>query len=148
MTGGENALTPIPEAWLAAMRGHEKQAEQLIQETINDATARGQGVGLNMMYAARAVLCNGLGRYDDALVAAQEAATEPLELGPTKWAIAELVEAGARSGHADIAAGAFELLSAMTSASGTDFALGVAAARGRAAARRRHGGGALPGGDR
>jgi len=26
-----------------------KQAEQLIQDTINDATARGQGVGLNMM---------------------------------------------------------------------------------------------------
>jgi DNA-binding CsgD family transcriptional regulator len=130
VTGGENTLTAIPEAWLAAMRGHEKQAEQLIQETINDATERGQGVGLNMMYAARAVLCNGLGRYDDALVAAQEATIEPLELGPTKWAIAELVEAGARSGHADIAAGAFELLSEMTSASGTDFALGVAAARG------------------
>jgi DNA-binding CsgD family transcriptional regulator len=130
VTGGENTLTPIPESWLAAMRGHEKQAEQLIQETINDATARGQGVGLNMMYAARAVLCNGLGRYDDALVAAREAATEPLELGPTKWAIAELVEAGVRSGHNDIAAGAFELLSAMTRASGTDFALGVAAARG------------------
>lgn len=130
VTGGENALTPIPESWLAAMRGHEKHAEQLIQETINDATARGQGVGLNMMYAARALLCNGLGRYDDALVAAREAATEPLELGPTKWAIAELVEAGVRSGHADVAAGAFELLSAMTNASGTDYALGVAAARG------------------
>jgi len=130
VTGGENTLTPIPEAWLSAMRGHEKQAEQLIQDTINDATARGQGVGLNMMQSARAVLCNGLGRYEDALAAAQEAATDPLELGPTKWALAELVEAGVRSGHIDVAASAFEQLSAMTRASGTELALGIAAAKG------------------
>jgi DNA-binding CsgD family transcriptional regulator len=130
VTGGENTLTPIPEAWLSAMRGHEKQAEQLIQDTINDATARGQGVGLNMMQSARAVLCNGLGRYEDALAAAREAATDPLELGPTKWALAELVEAGVRSGHIDVAASAFEQLSAMTRASGTELALGIAAAKG------------------
>src|SRR6185437_12879517 len=77
VTGGENTLTPIPASWLAAMRGHEKQAEQLIAGTLNDAIARGQGVGLNMMYFARAVLGNGLGRYEDALAAAREAATEP-----------------------------------------------------------------------
>jgi len=129
VTGGENTLTPIPASWLAAMRGHEKQAEQLIAGTLNDAIARGQGVGLNMMYSARAVLCNGLGRYEDALAAAREAATEPLELGPTKWALAELVEAGVRSGHADLAASAFEQLSAMTRASGTELALGIEAAR-------------------
>jgi DNA-binding CsgD family transcriptional regulator len=129
VTGGENTLTPIPASWLAAMRGHEKQAEQLIAGTLNDAIARGQGVGLNMMYAARALLCNGLGRYEDALAAAREAATEPLELGPTKWALAELVEAGVRSGNADVAASAFEQLSAMTRASGTELALGIEAAR-------------------
>ena len=130
VTGGENTLTPIPEAWLATMRGHEKQAEQLIQDTLNAATALGQGVGLNMMYAARASLCNGLGRYEDALAAAREAATDPLELGPTKWALAELVEAGVRSGNTDAAASAFEQLSAMTRASGTELALGIEAARG------------------
>ena len=129
VTGGENALTPIPEAWLAAMRGHEKHAEQLIQDTLNAATALGQGVALNMMYSARACLCNGLGRYEDALTAAREAAADPLELGPTKWALAELVEAGVRSGDTDAAAGAFEQLSAMTRASGTELALGIEAAR-------------------
>ena len=129
VTGGENALTPIPEAWLAAMRGHEKHAEQLIQDTLNAATALGQGVGLNMMYSARAVLCNGLGRYEDALAAAREAATDPLELGPTKWALAELVEAGVRGGNTDAAAYAFGQLSAMTRASGTELALGIEAAR-------------------
>ena len=130
VTGGENTLTPIPESWPAAMRGHEKQAEELIQDTLDTATAVGQGVTLNMMYSARAILCNGLGRYQDALAAASEAATEPLELGPTKWALAELVEAGVRSGHAAAAASAFEQLSAMTRASGTELALGIEAARG------------------
>jgi DNA-binding CsgD family transcriptional regulator/tetratricopeptide (TPR) repeat protein len=128
VTGGENTLTPIPAAWLAAMRGHEKQAEQLIQNTLDTATTLGQGVALNMMYAARAVLCNGPGRYEDALAAAREAATDPLELGPTKWALAELVEAGVRSGHPDVAASAFEQLSPMTRASGTELALGIEAA--------------------
>jgi len=112
------------------MQGHEKQAEQLIQDTLNAATALGQGVGLNMMYSARAALYNGMGRYEDALVAAREAATDPLELGPTKWALAELVEAGARSGNSHVAASAFEQLSAMTRASGTELALGIEAARG------------------
>jgi DNA-binding CsgD family transcriptional regulator len=129
VTGGENTLTPIPEAWLAAMRGHEKHAEHLIQDTLNAATVLGQGVALNMMYSARACLCNGLGRYEDALTAAREAAADPLELGPTKWALAELVEAGVRSGNTDAAAGAFEQLSAMTRASGTELALGIEAAR-------------------
>jgi DNA-binding CsgD family transcriptional regulator len=130
VTGGENTFTPIPESWLAAMQGHEKQAEELIQDTLSDAVAQGQGVGLNMMYSARALLCNGLGRYEDALVAAREAATDPLELGPTKWALAELVEAGVRSGNTDQAARGFEQLSAMTRASGTDLALGIEAAKG------------------
>jgi DNA-binding CsgD family transcriptional regulator len=129
VTGGENTLTCLPEAWLAAMRGQEKPAEQLIQDALNDAIDRGQGLALNMMHSARAVLCNGLGRYEDALAAAREAATEPLEPGPTKWALAELVEAGVRVGNTDAAAGAFEQLSAMTRASGTELALGIEASR-------------------
>jgi DNA-binding CsgD family transcriptional regulator len=129
VTSGENSLPPIPEAWLAAMRGQERQAELLIEDTLSLAKAAGQGVGLNMMYVARAVLCNGLGRYEDAVIAAHEAATEPLELGPTKWALAELVEAGVRTGRRDVAVEAFEELSTMARASGTDYALGIAAAR-------------------
>ena len=130
VTGGQNVLTPMPEACLAAMRGHEKPAELLIQDTMNAATDRGQGVGVNMMHAARALLCNGLGRYEDAVAAAQEGARDPLELGPPNWALAELVEAGARSGNHEVATAAFEQLSAMARASGTDFALGVEASRG------------------
>ena len=95
VTGGENTLTPMPEALLAAMRGHET-AEQLIHDTLQDSTTRGQGAGVNMMHTARALLGNGLGRYEDALAAAREAAADPLEIGPPKWALAEAVEAAQR----------------------------------------------------
>jgi DNA-binding CsgD family transcriptional regulator len=128
-SGGESSLMPFAESWLEAMRGHEQTAELLIQGTIAEATEHGQGIGLNLMYSARAVLCNGLGRYEDAVTAAREAATDPLELGPTKWALAELVEAGVRSGSTELAASALDQLSAMTRASGTDLALGIEAAR-------------------
>jgi DNA-binding CsgD family transcriptional regulator len=128
-SGGESSLGPYAETWLEAIRGHEEAAELLIQANIADATERGQGIGLNLMYSARAVLCNGLGRYEDAVVAATEAATDPLEPGATKWALAELVEAGVRSGSTELAAHAFDELSAMAHASGTDLALGIEAAR-------------------
>lgn len=129
VTGGESRMTPMPEAWLAAMQGHDEVAEPLIGDTVDDALARGLGASLNMMHAARALLHNGHGRYEEALAAAQEAATDPVEPGASKWALAELVEAGVRGGRADVAAGAFAQLSAMTSASGTELARGVEAGR-------------------
>jgi DNA-binding CsgD family transcriptional regulator len=111
------------------LRGHEEQAEPLIQACLEDVVARGEGVGVNMAQWARAVLCNGLGRYGDAVVAAREAAADPRELGPPTWALAELVEAGMRSGQTRAAAAALEQLSTMARASGTDWALGVEASR-------------------
>ena len=111
------------------MRGHDGRAELLIKDTVNEASARDLGATLTMMQVARAVICNGRGRYEEALAAAQEAATDPLELGPTKWALAELVEAGVRGGHTDVAVTAFGQLSAMVRASGTDLALGIEAGR-------------------
>ena len=82
-----------------------------------------------MMQWARAVLYNAVGRPREALTAAREATTDPLELGPPKWALAELVEAGVRSGDRRAAATALDQLTAMTQASGTDWALGVEASR-------------------
>jgi DNA-binding CsgD family transcriptional regulator len=123
-------LAPYGEIGLLALRGDPALAEPSIQRCLDDVVTRGEGVGINMALWARAVLCNGLGRYQDAYLAAQVAAAEPLELGPPKWALAELVEAGVRSGNAEAAAAAHEELSAMTGASGTEWALGVRASRG------------------
>jgi DNA-binding CsgD family transcriptional regulator len=127
MTG--STLAPYGEIGLAAVRGRDEQAGPLIERCLRDAVARGEGVGVNMALWARAVLCNGLGRYAEAAAAASQAAADPLELGPPKWALAELVEAGVRSGDDRAAAAALEQLSAMTRASGTDWALGIEASR-------------------
>jgi DNA-binding CsgD family transcriptional regulator len=129
VTGGESGPTPLPEAWLAAVQGRDEVAEPLIDATVHDALAHGLGAGLTLMHAARAVLHNGHGRYEQAIAAAQEAVAGPREPGATTWALAELVEAGARAGRRDVAAGAFAQLSAMTSASGTEMALGIEASR-------------------
>src|SRR5262249_13162388 len=50
-----------------------------------------------------ALLANGLGRYDEALVAAQQASRDVPELFVSDWALVELVEAGGRTGNAAIA---------------------------------------------
>jgi DNA-binding CsgD family transcriptional regulator len=73
------------------------------------------------------MLCNGLGRYEDALAAARQASDDTPELFVSHWALAELVEAAARSGNAERAAEAAERLVAATSASGADWGLGFAA---------------------
>jgi DNA-binding CsgD family transcriptional regulator len=127
VTGSDSTLAPYGEIGLAAVRGHEAQAEPLIRKCLDDVTARGEGVGVNMAQWARAALCNGLGRYEEALAAARVAAMGPLELGPPKWALGELIEAGVRGGHTEVAAAALDRLSAMTRASGTQWALGVEA---------------------
>jgi DNA-binding CsgD family transcriptional regulator len=122
-------LAPYGEVGLLALRGDPGPAEPLIQRCLDDVLARGEGVGVNMALWARAVLCNGLGRYQEALAAAREAAADPRELGPPKWALAELVEAAVRSGDVAAAAAAAADLAALTAASGTDWALGVGAGR-------------------
>jgi DNA-binding CsgD family transcriptional regulator len=124
-----STLVPYGELGLLALRGRADEAEPLIRSCLDDVVARGEGVGVNMAQWACAVLGNGLGRYADALHAAQEAAVDPLELGPPKWALAELVEAGVRSGDTAAAEAGSAELSALARASGTDWALGVAASR-------------------
>ena len=124
-----STLPPYGELGLLALRGHPDLAEPLIRSCLADVTARGEGVGVNMVQWTRALLCNGLGRYRDALAAAQDAASDPLQLGPPKWALAELVEAAVRSGDIRAAEAGLEQLSAMAHASGTDWALGVEASR-------------------
>jgi DNA-binding CsgD family transcriptional regulator len=124
-----SALAPYGEVGLLALRGAAEHAEPLIRTCLDDAVVRGEGAGVNMALWAGAVLCNGQGRYEEALRAAREATAGPLRPGPSTWALTELVEAGARSGETAVAEAALEQLSAMALASGTDWALGVAASR-------------------
>jgi DNA-binding CsgD family transcriptional regulator len=81
---------------------------------------------------ANAVLHNGLGRYPEAMHAAQQALYYQEYPGMhypgiANWAAAELVEAAARSGMTEIATATYRWIAEMTSASGTNWALGVEA---------------------
>jgi DNA-binding CsgD family transcriptional regulator len=112
--------------WLAAWRGCEQHAAQLSRATAAEAAARGQGIGVTVTHAAGAMLANGLGHYERAMVEARRA-VESGGLAAPNWALTELVEAAARLGHRGAAEQAFADLSQMTGASGTEWALGIEA---------------------
>ena len=125
-----STLAPYGEVGLVALRGHEEQAEPLIQACLEDVVARGEGVGVNMAQWARAVLCNGLGRYGDA---ARRGAggSQPIRANsgrpsgrsPSWW------RPGCAARQTRTRRRPSEQLSEMTRASGTDWALGVEASR-------------------
>jgi DNA-binding CsgD family transcriptional regulator len=111
---------------IAAYRGNEGQALELIEAGRQDATARGQGMALSMIECANGVLCNGLGRYQEALAAAERACAQD-ELSLYGLALVELIEAAVRSNRPQLAAMALERLGERTRASGTEWALGIEA---------------------
>ncbi|HEY2200498.1 MAG TPA: LuxR C-terminal-related transcriptional regulator, partial [Solirubrobacteraceae bacterium] len=112
---------------LAAFRGNETEASALTEASISAASLRGEGSRLAAAQWANAVLNNGLGRYQQALGAAQRASECRSELMFNNWALSELIEAAARIRIGEAAAGAYRWLCEMTGASGTDWALGVEA---------------------
>ena len=69
---------------------------------------RGQGTAVQYAHWARSVLLNGLGRYDEALSAAQDASDDTPELFVSVWAAIELLEAATRCDHQALARAAHE----------------------------------------
>jgi DNA-binding CsgD family transcriptional regulator len=120
-------LTPYGAVGLAALRGREPEAISRIDESREDVTRRGEGIGLSLLDWAQALLYNGLGRYDEARVAALRVAEYPHDLSTSNWGMVELIEATVRAGTPELAAGVCSRLAEMTRASGTDWARGVAA---------------------
>jgi DNA-binding CsgD family transcriptional regulator len=124
-TGSNLAAYAAPT--LAAFQGREAEAVEKLEAAKRDIVRRGQGQGLTFIDWANALLHNGLGRYEEALAAAQQSAQDLLEVRLATWGLVELVEAAARSGKPDLAADALGRLSQTTAASGTDWALGIEA---------------------
>ncbi len=120
-------LPPYAPLGLAAFRGQERQACELIETSTKDTVRRGEGRGLNFVQWATAVLDNGLGRYQEALAAAQQAGEDPHEHVFSTWTAAELIEAATRSEVPEHAAGALQRLTDSARASGSDWALGTEA---------------------
>ena len=120
-------LTPYGAVGLAALRGREPEAISLIDESRQDATQRGEGVGLSVLDWAQALLYNGLGRYDEARAAALRVTEYPHDLSTSNWGMVELIEAAVRAGTPELAADARLRLAEMARVSGTDWAVGIAA---------------------
>jgi DNA-binding CsgD family transcriptional regulator len=120
-------LAPYAGMLLAALRGREADGHTLLDSAIEQAAAVGQGFAVQWGEFVKAILFNGLGRYSEALVAAQRASDDSPELFTSSWALAELIEAASRSAPPGHAADALERLTENTAVAGTDWGLGIAA---------------------
>jgi DNA-binding CsgD family transcriptional regulator len=114
-----HVTTPII---LAAWRGDEAHAAELISASSEEASRR----GWTSMNYARAVLYNGLGRHDVALTAASEAwQRDPI--GQGTMLVSELAEAASRTGDRALLECTLEWLSERTVAISSGWANGIAA---------------------
>jgi DNA-binding CsgD family transcriptional regulator len=112
---------------LDVLSRREDDATRRIETGTREVIARGEGMGVTVAQWASAVLYNGLGRYEDALAAAEQAAEDPHELWFSTWVAVELIEAASRTDNAARALGALEWVAATARAGGNDWGLGVEA---------------------
>jgi DNA-binding CsgD family transcriptional regulator len=121
-----------------AFRGREAEARALIEAVRREAGALGQGAAVELTEWLLALLCNGLGRYDEAKAAAWGAGLDgdgeayvrgTLELGSGTTALTafELLEAATRTNDPVAARIALERIVTATAYATTDSALGMLA---------------------
>ncbi len=120
-------VAPYGALVLAGLQGGATEAPGLIDATIEECTAGGQGTAVQYAHWARSVLLNGLGRYAEAMAAAQDASDDTPELFVSVWAAIELLEAATRSDEPELACAAHERIAAATAVAPTDWALGIRA---------------------
>jgi DNA-binding CsgD family transcriptional regulator len=113
--------------YLAAYQGREADVSELVDATVRDANATGQGNAIGFASLARAVVANGRGRYQEALAPAQDASDDMPELVASMWGLTELVEAAARNGEVELARSAVDRLAARNDASANDWGRGLEA---------------------
>jgi DNA-binding CsgD family transcriptional regulator len=118
---------PYLAMWIAALRGREAEALELIRTAGDEATARGEGYATFVTEHVTAVLYNGLGRYSAALAALRRQAVDLSYRDGSPRPMAELIEAAVRSGERELAQQALDRLVETTTAAGTDWALGIEA---------------------
>jgi DNA-binding CsgD family transcriptional regulator len=123
---GSNRV-PYSALGLAAFAGRQADAASMMDAIITDISLRGEGIGLTISEWASAVLNNGLGNYEKAVTAVERATDYLGEMITPPWPAVELIEAAARSGRTDMAADVLRPLAEFTTASGTDWALGIEA---------------------
>lgn len=118
------AIGSEPRLILAAFRGDQAEVRAIIESTTGDIVLRGEGIWLSTAEFCEALLNNGSGDYAAALPLGERSA-EQADLGSSTWAAIEAVEAAVRTGDTSTAVETFARLEEETSASGTDWALGI-----------------------
>ncbi|WP_218775836.1 helix-turn-helix transcriptional regulator, partial [Streptomyces sp. 13-12-16] len=111
---------------LTAWRGDDVRAAELIRTGVRSASTWGEGRAIGLGHYLLAVLLNGLGRYEEALVSA-ELGCQYDDLAVAGFTLMELVEAAVRGGDPETAAAALARLEERAAVSGTEWALGVLA---------------------
>jgi ATP/maltotriose-dependent transcriptional regulator MalT len=121
-----NPPTGYAEMMLAAWRGQQTQAAELIEATLREPAAGGVSSMVDVAHYASAVLNNGLGRH----AAARDAALRVFaldQLGAGPFVLPELAEAASRTGDVPLVEAALEWLSERAQVTPTDWALGIQA---------------------
>jgi DNA-binding CsgD family transcriptional regulator len=125
---GSSDDAPYSALQLAARRGREAELSELIDVTLERAVPRGEGIAVSSTQWARAILCNGLGRYDIARAAAQEVTQPPRRFDQASLTtLPEFIEAAARSGDTEAAHAGLAQFSEAAGPSGSDWGLGLEA---------------------
>jgi DNA-binding CsgD family transcriptional regulator len=109
---------------LAAWRGAEAEAAELIDATVKEAAARGQGRLVSLADYASSVLYNGLGRHQAARDAARRA-FEGDQFGYGPFVVPELAEAASRTGDVALVRATLEWLSERTRLTPTNWVVGI-----------------------
>jgi DNA-binding CsgD family transcriptional regulator len=122
------AMASTSEMRLAAFRGREVEARTLIESARKESQALGQGLDVQVADWMLALLFNGLGRYGEALTAAQQASNDfPEGIVLSAWATPELLEAATRCDSPELARVALSRMVAATAISKTESARGMEA---------------------
>jgi DNA-binding CsgD family transcriptional regulator len=115
------------EVMLPALRGQEAKASELIERMTLQASARGLGRMVDIATIAKAVLSNGLGRYEAARDAALAAFEHRDHVGYGLFVAAELAEAASRTGDRALVQAALDWLSERAQVTRTDWVMGIEA---------------------
>ena len=122
-TGNPTFLTRL---LLAAYRGDETESSTLNAALEQAATASGFGLILTVCEYTTSLLHNGLGRYETARDAAEQASAND-DVSLSLWSLPELIEAAVRSGKREAAVAAYERFTERARAAGSDLARGMEA---------------------
>ncbi len=121
------AVPPYGALWLAALRGRETEVSRLVETEVSEAVARGEGFALADAELVTALLYNGLGRYEAAVLVFGPDGERSYDVNTPPRSVAEVIEAAVRCERHELAARLLDRLAEMARASGTDWVLGIEA---------------------